>query len=304
MARRRQTRARDLLPLLEPWLAAKAQRSKGTATTYRYAVTRFLEHVGDRPLNGETISSYLESLDGLLPATRASNISAVRAFLRHGQNVENPATGQPWVDKSPVEWLVRPHVAVTSRNRYLTAPEIRKILKAAGKRGEKVYAIVLLLATTGLRISEMCALEWRHVYRDPHGNLGLLVQGKGGKQREVAITEDLWNALRAVRALIGKSDELDAKDRTPLIPTKTGGRYSREVAARHVKRAVEEAKIGKPASPHWFRHGFGTMAVLGGVNVFSLKETMGHARLETTQLYVKWVEGLAHSAVHSLPKLS
>lgn len=309
MARRRQTRGSDLRPLLEPWLAAKAQRSKATAANYRHAVTRFLDVIGNRPLDGDSIGDFLDGIDGLAPGSRAAYISAVRSFLRHGQTLGV-------VDLSPVEWLVRPRVAVTSRNRFLTADEVRAVLDAARKRSVKAHAIVLTLATTGLRVSELAGLQWRHVYRDPQGNLGLLVVGKGGKEREIELTEDAWKALRSVRVSIGKSVRLDAKDKTPLIPArhrvkrKDGtsvekiAHYSREVMARHVKRAVKDAGIDKPASPHWLRHSFGTMAVLGGVGVFALRDTMGHSRLETTQMYVHWVHGLAQSASRFLPPLS
>ena len=296
------TKGTDLRPLLEPWLRAKAQRSKATAVNYRKVVTRFLDVIGDRPLDGDTIGEFLDSIAGLAPGSRAAYISGVRSFLRHGQALENPETGKPWVDKSPVEWLVRPHVAVTSRNRFLTKAEARKLIAAAKKRGPKCYAICLTLATTGLRVGELAGAEWRHVYRDPKGEIGLLVQGKGGKQREVPLTAETIAALVMLRA--EKSLELSTKDRTPLIPNRWGEKFVDTGIRRQVQKAVEDAGIDKPATPHWLRHSFATLAVLGGATVFQLRDTLGHSKLETSQLYVHWVEGLASSAAHHLPPLT
>lgn len=300
----------QLRPLLDPWVKTKAQRSRETAETYRRRVCEFLNFVGDRPLDGDSISAYLESIEHMTPGARAAYISAVRSFLRHGQAIENPETGAPYVDKSPVEWLVRPHVAVTSRNRYLTAEEARAVLAAAQKRSPTCYAVTLLLAKTGLRVGEVARAEWRHVYRDPHGNLGLLVQGKGGKQREVPLDHDLILALLAasgrdaIEVDQGDALKLSTTDTSPLIPNRWGERFVVTGLERQVKRAVADSGIEKPATPHWLRHSFATLAVLGGATVFQLRDTLGHAKLETSQLYVHWVEGLAQSAAHHLPPLT
>jgi integrase len=69
-----------------------------------------------------------------------------------------------------------------------------------------------MMLLTGLRVSELAQAEWRHVFKDPQGNIGLLVHGKGGKERIVALRDDLWGLVRKDRRRRGLTDSLDARD--------------------------------------------------------------------------------------------
>lgn len=284
----------SLLPLLEPWVQSLASRSKHTARSYHECVGRFLDAVGSEPIEPQTVGRYLADLDqaGLAPASRAHHVSAVRSFLRFAQR-------QGAVDTGPLDLLVRPRVAITSMNRYLDEAELRRLLAAARTLGPRHAAVCALLALTGLRVAEAADAEWRHLFRDPDGRLGLLVLGKGGKERVVKVPD----ALLAILAERHGSDRLDARDRSPLLSDARGSRYTANGLWRLVRASVEAAGIDKPASPHWLRHSFATLAARGGASAFTVQASLGHARLETAQRYVHWARGLADQAVDHLPDL-
>jgi len=270
-------------------------RSGHTARSYAYCIRRFLGLVG-KQLDQVTVADaagYLGSLDGLSPASRAHHISAVRSFLRFLQ-------GQGVIPTTPLDILRRPRVAITSMTRYLTQEEAERLLEAARKASRQCYLTCAFLLLTGVRVSELARAEWRHLYRDPEGRLGLLVVGKGGKERVIKVRDDLFALLRYERERLGLPAELDSRDRTPLVSNGKGRPYNTRSLHKLVAIAAGKAGLQKPVSPHWLRHSFATMAALGGAPAFQLQQDLGHARLETSQRYIHWVRGLRHSAVDKL----
>ncbi len=278
--------------LLEPWVASLGQRSPNTARSYREAAHRFLAVVGEQATDPGSMQAYLGTLASLAPASRAHHVSAVRSFIRFAQR-------QGSIPTSPLDLLQRPRVAITSGQRYLVESELRALLAAAAKLSPAAYAAVLLMATTGLRVSEAAAAEWRHLFRDPDGRLGLLVIGKGGKERVVKVSDRLFLALAELHG----SQRLDAKDRTPLIPDRERTRYGTRAFGKMVRKAAAGAELDKPVSPHWLRHTAGTLAAKGGADVFTIQEHMGHSRLETSQRYIHMARGLEKGLSDYLPDL-
>jgi integrase/recombinase XerD len=183
-------------------------------------------------------------------------------------------------------------------NRYLMRDEAERLLAAAKGISPQAHLAVAMMLLTGLRVSELAQAEWRHVFKDPQGNIGLLVHGKGGKERIVALRDDLWELIREDRRRRGLTDSLDARDRSPLVADRQGTPNSAVGLWKVVKKATRAAGIEKDVSPHWLRHSFGTLAALGGANVFQIQVAMGHAQITTSQRYIHWARGLADSAVH------
>jgi len=202
---------------------------------------------------------------------------------------------------SPLDALKRPSVSITSMNRYLTQTEAEALLQGAASVSPTGYLAVALMLGTGLRVAELAKAEWRHLFRDHQGCLGLLVLGKGNKERVVGIRDDLWALLLADRKRRGLPETLSAKDRSPLVATTRGKAPSTMTLWRWVKAAADAAGLDKEASPHWLRHTFGTLLAVGGASVFEIQDLMGHSQITTSQRYVHWATGLAGSAVHKLP---
>ena len=271
-------------------------RSEHTARSYAQAVGRFLEETG-KPVSRITVAdaaNYLGSLSGLSAASRAHHISAVRSFLKYCQ-------GQGIIPQTPLDALRRPRVAITSMNRYVTQVEAERLLVGAKEISSSCYLACAALLLTGLRVSELAAAQWRHVYQDSEGRVGLLVVGKGGKERVVKLREDLFALLQEHRRKRELPTELDARDKSPLIADRLGTPYTTRGLHKLIAQAVKAAGINKPVSPHWLRHSFATLAALGGAPAYQLQADLGHARLETSQRYVHWAKGLAESAVDWLP---
>lgn len=288
--------ARD--PTLRVWVAGLRARSPHTARSYQEAVERFLES-GGKPVKQLSVQDALAyvgelSQSGLARASVAHHISAVRSFLRHCQ-------GLGIISQTPLDALRRPRVAITSMNRYLDAEEAQKLLSGARQVGPAAHVTVAVLLATGLRVAELAQAQWRHLFRDPQGNVGLLVLGKSGKERVVAVRDDLFGILVAERERRALSPDLSAGDISPLVTDRDGTAPTPMTIWRWVRASARAADIDKPLSPHWLRHTFGTLTAVGGANVFQIQEAMGHAQITTSQRYVHWARGLADSAAHKLP---
>jgi site-specific recombinase XerD len=254
----------------------------------------------NRPLRKITVPdvmNYIGTLTeaGLSKASIAHHISAVRTFLKYLQ-----ALGL--VPQSPLDVLKRPRVAITSMNRYLTKDESASLLAGAKQINDTAFLVVGLLLTTGLRVSELASADWRDVFKDPRGNIGLKVTGKGNKTRVVALrANDVWPLLKSYREKRGLSITLSTKDTTPLVVTQEGKRPSTVALWRWVRAAATKAGIEKEVSPHWLRHSYATMLALAGGSPFQIQADLGHSQIETSTRYVHWARGLTDSGSRLIP---
>ncbi len=147
----------------------------------------------------------------------------------------------------------------------------------------KTRAMILLLATTGLRISEALDARWSDTYQDPLGNAGLRVVGKGGKARSVKVLPAVVEALRPFRA---------SQDGY-LLPNASGERMSHQSADQAISRAAARAGItDRRVSAHWLRHFLATQALAAGAPLLQVQQDLGHAALATTQRYLHAAKGL------------
>lgn len=286
------TTGSSLHALLGPWTEGLRSRSSHTARSYGACAERFLGHVGAGGPTRASVAEYVASLAGLRAASRAHHISAVRSFVRYART-------QGAVPRDPAELLVRPRVAISSMDRYLSDDELRAVLQAAQGLSPRHHAACLLLATTGLRIGEAAHAEWRHLFRDDEGRLGLVV-GTGGRERVVKVPERTFRALVALHG----GEILDAGDRSPLLRGARRTAYTPNGLWRLVHASVGASGLRKPASPRWLRHSFATLAARGGAPAGTLQASLGHARPETSQRYVERARGLVDQAADYLPELT
>jgi len=268
-------------PDLEGFLAlARARLAPRTVESYR----RDLEHAAaglGRPLGSagvEELERYLAELRGagLSNATIARRLAALRSFFRHqqllGARPDNPAAS---ID-SPRRIRRLP--------RTLSPAEAERLVEAA--RGTtpldlRNAALVELLYGSGLRISEALGLERGGVQLDER-----LVRcvGKGGKERVVPIGRRAAEALR--RYLARGRPYLDRRSRPELFLNAKGGALTRAGAFLILRRLAERAGL-EPGRvhPHLLRHSFATHLLEGGADLRSVQEMLGHADLQTTELY-------------------
>ncbi|MEZ6118572.1 MAG: tyrosine-type recombinase/integrase [Pirellulaceae bacterium] len=158
----------------------------------------------------------------------------------------------------------------------LNPTEVRRLLEAAPPLRDKL--VLSLIYGTGLRVSE--ASRTRFSDCDLQRKQIRVWQGKGRKDRLVDLPESLLPLLQE----LGKTGVSDAY----IFP---GERPDRHVSARTIqrimKRALNLAGISKPATPHSLRHSFATHSFEHGCDVRVIQKLLGHARLDTTTIYLQ-----------------
>jgi site-specific recombinase XerD len=280
------------------WAALLSLRSAETARSYRGAAERFLRSCGKEPRNlaAADFTSYCASLGrrGLAASTIAHHITAVRSFILHCQ-----LTGR--TSSFDVDCVRRPLVPPGGAERALTDAELATLLRAAADLSSSSHLAVSVLALMGMRARELATAEWRDLFEDQDGRVGIRVLGKGSKVRKLLVRGDLWSLVRTDREARGLGVVVDPLDRTPLLRKKDGSPYSTAGIWKLVRVAGKRAQLKRAISPHWLRHTYGSLAARAGASVFQIQRDLGHADINTSQRYVSWDPGLAGSAALLLP---
>ena len=147
--------------------------------------------------------------------------------------------------------------------------------------GVRDKALLLLLLDTGARASEVCSMDVADL---DQVNGGIVIRhGKGGKTRTVFLGKRARKALRAY--LRARSDQQPA-----LFVSRRGERLTYFALEQSIERAALRAKVDKP-TPHMFRRAFALNCLRAGMDVYALKELMGHEDLQVLQRYLKLTEG-------------
>ena len=161
----------------------------------------------------------------------------------------------------------------------LSAEEVGKVVKACGTPREK--AIILLMVDTGLRRSEVTALNWGDV--DFSTGLARVIRGKGGKARSVVIGATVRRALLSYRRTLRGIVET-----SPLFQTKSGGRFEGSGMLQLFRRLSERS--GVHISPHMLRRTFVILSLRSGMDVLHLQALLGHSTLEMVNHYAQLVD--------------
>jgi len=168
---------------------------------------------------------------------------------------------------------------------FLSVDDVFRLLggvPAAGSLEIRDRAILEVLYSTGIRVSELVGLDWE----DIDFRLGILkVLGKGSKERIVPVGEVALQALRDYGAEQGKKGSRAARGETPVFLNRLGGRITTRSVARIVEKYLRAAGITVRIGPHGLRHTFATHLLNSGADLRAIQELLGHASLSTTQRY-------------------
>lgn len=183
---------------------------------------------------------------------------------------------------------------------FLTADEVKALLRVPDRRtlkGRRDYALLLLMLSSGLRKAEVCSLSIENLstYRN---QTVVDVIGKGQKQRRVALTSEVMEAvLEYHKSLKNAFPHLHTQDITasvarPLFFT-LGERGNCEPAPLTpkavdclIKRVKKAALLTKRITPHTTRHTFATSLLDKGVDLRTVQELLGHSHIRTTEKYL------------------
>lgn len=271
-------------------LEVEGGRSSKTAENYHLYLDRFIEFAGDievKNITSEIIRKYRLWLnryrnfnnESLSTITQSYHLIALRGFL-------NYVSGRDIETLSP-EKIVLPKVS-RKQVTFLHYDEVERLLKQISSETEaglRDRAIVELLFSSGLRVSELINLNRDHVNTKRRE---FMVRGKGQKDRPIFITP---------RAAEYVTQYLEARDDTlpPLFlsysrnnQASTSGNY-RRLTARSIQRIISQyarlAGITKHVSPHTMRHSFATDLLMNGADLRSVQSMLGHSNISTTQVY-------------------
>ena len=265
------------------YLRGECHLADNSVVAYRRDLRRFIAWVADRPLAEIGIgdlSEFIAALqeEKLAPASISRCTVAVRTFYKYlqleGVLTENPAellaTQKMW-ERVP---------------RVLTVRQVETLLTAP-RRIDTYYqrdrVMLEVLYATGCRVSEVCHL------RLPDLSLGerhLRCEGKGGKQRMVPIGSRAIEAIQTycsdLRAVLAKRQ---AETSEALLLSRSGRPMDRIMLWRLVKFYAARVGIDSLISPHALRHSFATHLLAGGADLRQVQEMLGHASIQTTQIY-------------------
>lgn len=156
--------------------------------------------------------------------------------------------------------------------------QVRQILRVCKDKRDRAF--IQLMVDSGLRLSEVIALNWADV--DVSNGIIRVLKGKGRKTRIVVV------GVSTRRALLKYRGEVDSQDLKPLFQTITGGRFTPAGLRSWVLRIGKRAKIH--VTPHALRRTFATLSLRAGMDVFQLQALMGHSSLEMTRRYVSLLD--------------
>lgn len=246
---------------------------------YRRDMARFVRFCpAGKAADPEIIRLYVDSLyqAGLSSRSIARHLTTLRNFyqflLREGKVEIDPVGALPL----PKQWQNLP--------KYLNLEQVEKLLEAPdiGKpTGMRDRAMLEFLYATGLRVSELCAVEVAGLTLDA----GVVrVLGKGSKERIVPVGK---SAIAAVTEYLGNGRPQLLKGRGSgyLFVTARGSRMTRQSFWKLLRGYGKQIGIWQKLTPHVLRHSFATHLLEGGADLRSLQTMLGHADISTTQIY-------------------
>jgi integrase/recombinase XerC len=208
------------------------------------------------------------SKKALTGVARARKMSAIREYFRFLEGLGH-------IQKSPTTGVETPKRERNTRQ-FLRSDEYTKMLSLAGVN-PRDYAILQVFLQTGIRVSELASLTMQDVdFLRP----SLTVKGKGKVAREIALEKKGLQALKSYLAV--RPASLSER----LFLNYKGEPISERGIRKLVVKYTKAAGITKKVSCHTLRHTFATYKAEKGVSPFQLQQWLGHANLNTTQIYV------------------
>lgn len=284
----------DLIDQYLNYLKLEKNYSENTLDTYSHYLNRFLEWMDVDQIDGVSptlVRNYQIKLydyrdekgDKLAAKTRNYHLIALRGFLRY-LVVQRELNVMP-PEKVSLGKISERQISV------LEIDELKDLFSAPNtksKLGKRDKAILELLFSTGLRVSELVALNREQINFKTRE---ISVKGKGGRVRVVFISERATKSLQEYLAT--REDDyiplfIRYRGPTPEESAQKDGegwRLSARSVQRLVKKYGRKAGLSKDATPHTLRHSLATDLLRGGADIREVQELLGHKNIATTQIY-------------------
>lgn len=272
------------------YLEVERNRSQKTAENYHLYLERLIEFNGDQKIDSITpelvrkwrlwLNRYVnENGESLSSITQSYHLIALRSFLKY-------------CSKRDIKTLTPEKIELPKVNRkqvsFLNEDEIKNLFNTVDTSttpGLRDLAILQLLFSGGLRVSELCNLNRDHINLKRRE---FMVRGKGQKDRPIFVSPESAKTLE-----LYLETRKDAAQ--PLFINYSGARVGddkgefKRLTPRSVQRIVSKyaklAGITKHVSPHTLRHSFATDLLMNGADLRSVQSMLGHSNISTTQVY-------------------
>lgn len=272
------------------YLEVEQNRSQKTAENYHLYLMRFVEFTEDilvEKITPETIRKWRLWLarlkddrgDELSKITQSYHLIALRSFLRY-------------CGKRGFETVAADHIELPKVKRkqvsFLQQDELKRLfaqIKPDTLIGLRDQAIIALLYSSGLRVSELTTLDRSHINLERRE---FMVRGKGQKDRLVFIDDGSAELIN--QYLQRRTDSLQPLfirygGHESVDQTGDFGRLTPRSVQRIVSNYARLAGITKQVSPHTLRHSFATDLLMNGADIRSVQTLLGHSNIATTQIY-------------------
>ncbi len=265
------------------YLKLERNLSQNTIEAYRNDLRWLLAYVNYHGLKVETVK--LEDLDNfsaslhdqrITPRSQARILSGVRSFFKF-------LLLDGFINADPTELLVSPHVRNALPD-VLSTAEVDRLeasIDLSKWEGQRNRAIIEVLFSCGLRVSELVNLKLSNLYVEEKF---VRVTGKGDKERLVPISSralDELNAWFADRNMM----RIKPGEEDYVFLNRRGAHLTRTMILIMIKRQAVAAGITKTISPHTLRHSFATALLEGGADLIAIQAMMGHEDIATTEIY-------------------
>ncbi|KEO73717.1 site-specific tyrosine recombinase XerD [Anditalea andensis] len=270
----------------ENYLKLERSLSKNSIMAYKQDVSKlkaymelYMPHIGPLEVTLPQLQDFTAEIGqvGVSEYTQARIISGIKAFyhflMYEDRIIEDPAQllEAPKLGRKLPETLDFLEITMLLEGINLGEPE-----------GHRNRAMLEILYSSGLRVSELVDLKLSSVYRD----VGFLrVIGKGNKERLVPIGSE---ALKFLDLYLShyRQKMAPAKGHEEIVfLNRRGKKLSRVMVFLIIKKLAEEIGLKKSISPHTFRHSFATHLIEGGADLRAVQDMLGHESITTTEIY-------------------
>ena len=258
------------------------QLSPDTIKAYRIDLRQLLDLTGGDWADKDVVNQYIKYLNQhFAPRSVKRKLASIRAFYH-----EMEMSGE--LEENPFNKL---HIRIHSSQqlpRIIPEQIVQALLQSAydaytqGDREVLRDIVVLeLLFSTGLRVSELCALS-KDTFLISDSGLRLLVKGKGRKERVIQIsTPELLQLVQTYCDAFSK----EIQEHGAILYNRRGRPISPQPVRRIINKYLNRIDASNHITPHMFRHTFATSLLEAGMDIRYIQSLLGHSSISTTQIY-------------------
>lgn len=276
-------KASNLVAAYRRYMKLERNFTPNTLDAYSHDIEKLLAYFGEQGIDPlaarlpdlQAFAADLHSI-GIGARSQCRILSGVRTFYHFLQE-------DGYISDDPSELLESPQLG-DHLPEVLTTEEVDRLEQAIDLskwEGQRNKAIIEVLFSCGLRVSELVTLRLSDLYLEEHF---VRVVGKGRKERLVPISE---SAIKQLQLWFIDRNLMDIKpgEEDYVFLNRRGAHLTRTMILIMIKRLGEEAGISKTISPHTLRHSFATALLAGGADLRAIQAMLGHESIGTTEIY-------------------